>query len=227
MFDGIVDRYDALNRLISLGQDRAWRRATVRAIHPEPGDRVLDLGVGTGDLAGLVHARMGVSASRAGRGQVVGIDLSAAMLARARARFGEDVALVRGSAFRLPFRSGLFQGAVSGFVLRNLQDLEGAMRELARVMAPGGRIALLDATEPRSWLRPAFDVYFRLAAPALGALAGRRGAYQYLASSLAQIPPAEEMRRILGRAGFEHTDARPMSLGAVTLFTGRRALSGR
>jgi demethylmenaquinone methyltransferase / 2-methoxy-6-polyprenyl-1,4-benzoquinol methylase len=232
MFDGLVERYDLLNRLISLGLDRGWRRAAIRAVAPAASDRILDLGCGTGDLLALVAGERPVGANpgavraqaSAAPGGVwpVGVDVSAAMLGRARGRLGERAGLVRGSAFELPFGSGVFQGAVSAFVLRNLRDLERAMAELARVLAPGARIALLDATEPHPALRPAFDLYFRLAAPALGALAGRRGAYQYLAASLAQIPTPAEMCRLLAAAGFAECAARPLTLGMVTLFTARR-----
>jgi demethylmenaquinone methyltransferase/2-methoxy-6-polyprenyl-1,4-benzoquinol methylase len=210
MFDGLVKRYDLLNRLMTFGLDRTWRRRTIEAVQPGPGDRVLDLGCGTGDLLAMLPGRAGAT----------GIDVSWPMLARARQRLGPTAMLVRGSAFRLPFADGRFEAAVSGFVLRNLDDLEDAMRELARVVAPGGRIALLDATEPCGALRAAFDLYFRLAAQALGALAGRREAYRYLAGSLAQIPPANEMCKLLSAAGFVECEARPMTFGVVTLFTG-------
>jgi demethylmenaquinone methyltransferase/2-methoxy-6-polyprenyl-1,4-benzoquinol methylase len=213
MFDGLVERYDLLNRLISAGQDGAWRRAAVRSLNPQPNDRILDLGCGTGDLLALL----------AGRARPVGLDVSARMLAHAHARLGSSARLLRGSAFELPFASGAFQGAVSGFVLRNLRDIEGAMAELARVLAPGAGIALLDATEPRGLLRPLFDLYFRLVAPALGAVAGRKGAYQYLASSLVQIPPPDEMCRLLAQAGFEDCRAQALTFGVVTLFTASRA----
>lgn len=209
MFDGLVERYDLLNRLMTFGLDRAWRRRTVGSLNLRAGDRALDLGCGTGDLLELL----------AGHARPTGIDVSSAMLARAHSRLGQRAALVRGSAFELPFANDSFQGAVSGFVVRNLQDLEGAMAELARVVAPGGRIALLDATEPPGWIRPLFEAYFRIVAPALGAIAGKKAAYQYLAASLSQIPPPEAMCRLLADAGFTACTAHRLTFGVVTLFT--------
>lgn len=208
MFDGIASHYDLLNRLISLGMDQGWRRRAIEAVAPR--GRLLDLGCGTGDFAALLN----------GKAEVVGVDLSAHMLDRARQRLSPSAKLVQGSAFRLPFPDSAFAGALSGFVLRNLNDLEGALCELARVVTPGGRIALVDATEPPpGFRRLAFGVYFGFVAPAVGALFGKRRAYTYLRNSLAQIPPAPEMCRLLNQAGFEHPHARPLSMGAVTLFT--------
>jgi len=215
MFDGIVDRYALVNSMLSLGLDRMWRRAGVRAAAPRRGDVVLDLGCGTGELAtGL--ARAGAS--------VVGVDTSARMLAAAGARAPSGVTFVRASAFRLPFADGSFDAAASAFVLRNLDDLPGAFAELARVVRPGGRLALVDITEPPApALRRLFDTYFSRAAPALGALAGHREAYAYLARSVAQLPPATDLCADLRRAGFSRARAHPLTGGMVTLFSGRRS----
>jgi demethylmenaquinone methyltransferase/2-methoxy-6-polyprenyl-1,4-benzoquinol methylase len=214
MFDDVVGRYDLLNRVLSLGLDRRWRLATARAVRSSPGQLVLDLGCGTGDLS-LVLARSGAD--------VIGVDLSAGMLAEARRKTAGRVRLVRSSAFDLPFAEAIFAGAVSGFVLRNLNDLPRAFAELARVVQPEGTIALLDITEPRSpLLRRAFDAYFGTVAPALGSLVGKRDAYRYLVRSLAQLPPPTEVRGLLEGAGFERPRARPVTGGLVTLFTARR-----
>jgi len=212
LFDGVVDRYDLLNGLLSLGLDRRWRLATARAVRSSPGQLVLDLGCGTGDLS-LALAARGL--------RVVGVDLSHGMLVRARRKTsGRDVRLVRGSAFALPFAGATFAGAASGFVLRNLNDLPRAFTELARVVRPGGSVALVDITEPRSpILRRAFDAYFGTVAPALGSLVGKRDAYRYLVGSLVQLPPPSEVQRLLQEAGFEHPQARPLTGGMVTLFT--------
>jgi demethylmenaquinone methyltransferase/2-methoxy-6-polyprenyl-1,4-benzoquinol methylase len=212
MFDDVALRYDLINRLLSFGLDRRWRRAAARAVSPVRG-RVLDLGCGTGDLGLLL----------AGSTTVVGVDLSHAMLVEAGRKGGGRLQLVEGSAFALPFHDGAFDAAVSGFVLRNLEDLTAAFAELARVAGPGGRIGLVDITEPsRPALRRLFDLYFGVAAPALGRLAGRRDAYRYLARSLAQLPPPAQVCALLEDAGFERSQARPLTGGMVTLFTGMR-----
>lgn len=214
MFDSVVERYGLVNSLLSLGLDRIWRRAAVRAAGPRPGARILDLGSGTGELTAAL-ARGGAN--------VVGVDASARMVAAADAKAPPRTTFVRGSAFRLPFASDTFDAATSAFVLRNLLDLRAAFAELARVVRPGGRIALVDITEPPSpVLRGLFDTYFSVAAPALGSLVGHRDAYRYLARSVAHLPPATDLCANLRRAGFTTARARPLTGGMVTLFSGRR-----
>jgi demethylmenaquinone methyltransferase/2-methoxy-6-polyprenyl-1,4-benzoquinol methylase len=212
MFDSVARRYDVVNALLSFGLDRKWRRAAARSMAVRPGDIVLDLGCGTGELGRLF----------AGRCRVVGLDLSLEMLKVARRRIPKGP-FVQASAFRLPFRAAGFSAAVSAFLLRNLNDLPAAFGELARVLAPGGRVTLLDITEPQSApLRQLFDAYFSRAAPSLGALAGNAHAYRYLVGSLAQLPPAKEVLHLLRDAGFDRAAARPMTGGVVTLFTAVR-----
>jgi len=214
MFDQITDRYDLLNDVLSFGFDRWWRHRAVGAVRARRGDRVLDLGCGTGLL--------GRAAARRTQARVVGVDVSHAMLVRA-ARLGREVATVEGSAFRLPFRDGAFAAACSAFVMRNLDDLDGAFRELARVVRPGGGIALVDITEPpRPALRRLFDLYFRVATPAMGALVGRREAYAYLTRSLVQLPDPRTVVRLLEGAGFERARCEPLTGGIAVLFTARR-----
>jgi demethylmenaquinone methyltransferase/2-methoxy-6-polyprenyl-1,4-benzoquinol methylase len=213
MFDAVAPRYDLLNDAISLGLDRYWWRAVAGALGTPPGGRVLDLGCGTGRLA----ARL------SGRYRVVGIDVSRAMLAAARSRVGHRAQLVRGSAFRLPFADSTFDGIASAFVLRNLDDLAAAFVELARVLAPGAALAVLDITEPRHpLLRLAFGAYFGTVAPALGRMAGQPDAYRYLVDSLAQLPPPGEVCRLLRSAEFARCSSRSLFPGAVTLWTARR-----
>lgn len=215
MFDSLVDRYDLVNDLLSLGLVRQWRRAVARTLRIAPWQRVLDLGCGTGRLAERL----------APRHRVVGLDVSQAMLHAARERLEARgrIPLVRGSAFRLPFADASFGGAASAFVLRNLDDLPGAFAELARVVGPGGRVAIVDITEPRSpVLRRGFDAYFGTVAPALGSLVGRGEAYRYLVRSLAQLPPPQEVSGLLRAAGFARCSARPLFPGTATLWTATR-----
>jgi demethylmenaquinone methyltransferase / 2-methoxy-6-polyprenyl-1,4-benzoquinol methylase len=213
MFDDVVPRYDLLNDVLSLGFDRWWRRKTAAAVVTRGGS-VLDLGCGT--------ARLGERL--ADRCTVTGVDVSHAMLLAARERVDHAVHLVEGSAFGLPFGDETFTGAVSGFVLRNLDDLPGAFAELARVLKPDAAAALVDITEPGSRpLRSVFDAYFRVAAPALGSLAGKRDAYRYLVRSLAQLPAPSEVCAMLEGAGFRSARSRTLAPGVVTLWTARRA----
>jgi len=146
------------------------------------------------------------------------------MLEAARRRLGDRVRLVRGSVFRLPFAHATLGGAVSGFVLRNLEDLPAAFAELARVLRPGSPVGIVDITEPQGPVAGRlFDAYFSRAAPALGSLVGRRREYGYLARSLAQLPPPNDVCDLLRGAGFEAVRARSLAPGMVTLWTARRA----
>jgi len=214
MFDDIVTRYDLLNDVLSVGFDRWWRRRAAASVTAPPGSPILDIGCGTGRLGErLVRTH-----------PVMGVDISHAMLVEARARRDARMQLVQGSAFRLPFGDETFAGAVSGFVLRNLDDLPAAFAELARVLRHGAVVALLDITEPASpTRRRAFDSYFRVAAPALGSLVGKRDAYRYLVGSLAHLPSRQEVCGQLERAGFRDARARGLAPGMVTLWTAKRA----
>jgi demethylmenaquinone methyltransferase / 2-methoxy-6-polyprenyl-1,4-benzoquinol methylase len=213
MFDAIVPRYRTVNRILSFGLDQRWRRLTAKAARVRPGDRVLDLGCGEGDL-GLLTA---------GVASVTGVDVSTAMLRSAQQRAEGRLKLVRASAGRLPFTSATFDVAMSAFVLRNLDDLPAALAELGRVLRPGGRLALVDITGPRlPAARWTFDAYFGLAAPLLGRLVGQRDAYRYLPRSVARLPDNARLVAMLTEAGFEHASSRPLTGGVVTLFAGTR-----
>jgi demethylmenaquinone methyltransferase/2-methoxy-6-polyprenyl-1,4-benzoquinol methylase len=212
MFDAIAGRYDVVNDVLSLHMDRRWRRLTADAVGARTGDVVLDLGVGTGELAVRLPPAV----------RVVGLDVSEAMLDRARTR-PQNIRLVQGSAFRLPFHDGAMDAAVSAFVLRNLDDLPGAFAELARVVRSGGRIALVDITQPRRWfLRALLNGYLGAAAPLVGRITGRADAYRYLARSARTLPPAAELCAMLRGAGFRSCRARALAPGFVTLWTATR-----
>jgi demethylmenaquinone methyltransferase/2-methoxy-6-polyprenyl-1,4-benzoquinol methylase len=211
MFDAIAPRYDAMNRLMTFGLDQVWRRGTLTALALPEGALVLDLACGTGDL------------SRLGRGRgyrMVGADLSAGMLAAN----GTSTPLVEADGSRLPFVDGAFDGLVCGYALRNFTDLGATLAEAARVLRPGGRLAVLEVDAPTSRLwRAGYDVWFTRAVPALGAALSDGDAYRYLPRSVAYLPPAAVLRRMLVDAGFSAVGIRPLAGGLSQLVVATRA----
>jgi demethylmenaquinone methyltransferase/2-methoxy-6-polyprenyl-1,4-benzoquinol methylase len=209
MFDRIAPVYDAMNRAMTLGLDRRWRRATVAAV-VAPGDRVLDACCGTGDLA--------LAAARAG-GRVTGLDFSERMLERAR-RKSTAVEWVSGDAMALPFDDGAFDAATVGFGVRNLEDLERGLAELRRVLHPGGRLGILEITRPRGLLAPFYRLWFDGLVPLLGKLLPGGSAYTYLPASVRRFPEVEELAELLRSAGFSGVEYRLFAGGIVALHTG-------
>ena len=209
MFDRIAPVYDAMNRVMTAGLDRSWRRLTVEAV-VQPGDRVLDACCGTGDLA--------VAAEREG-GLVTGLDFSPRMLERAR-RKSDSIAWVEGDLLALPFDDDAFDAATVGFGVRNVADLEAALAELHRVLRPGGRLAILEITQPRGFLRPFFSLWFDRVVPLLGKVLPGGKAYTYLPASVRRFPGAEELAELLARHGFEQVRVRLLGGTIVALHTG-------
>jgi demethylmenaquinone methyltransferase/2-methoxy-6-polyprenyl-1,4-benzoquinol methylase len=210
LFDTIAPRYDLLNRLMTFGLDRRWRRIGVRSLALPPASLVLDLACGTGDLCRDLK--------RAGH-RSVGVDLSFGMLAHART----DSPVVQGDALALPVPDSGIDGVVSGFAMRNFVQLRPVFDELARVLRPGGRIALIDLARPRSAvLRAGHAVYFGHVVPRIGGLLSNRAAYQYLPRSMAYLPPAPELMQMLRDAGFASVERRLMSGGITQLYTATR-----
>jgi demethylmenaquinone methyltransferase/2-methoxy-6-polyprenyl-1,4-benzoquinol methylase len=209
MFDRIAPVYDAMNRLMTAGLDRTWRRLAVEAV-VQPGDRVLDACCGTGDLA--------LEAERGG-GIVTGLDFSPRMLDHAR-RKSSTIAWVEGDVLALPFETGSFDAATVGFGVRNVADLEAGLRELRRVLRPGGRLAVLEITTPRGPLRPFFSLWFDRVVPLLGKVLPGGNAYAYLPASVRRFPGAEELTAMLEAAGFEAVRCRLLGGTIVALHTG-------
>ncbi len=212
MFDRIAPVYDGMNRAMTLGLDRKWRRLTAEAV-VRPGDRVLDACCGTGDLA-LADARAG--------GRVTGVDFSAEMLARAE-RKAPEFDWVQADAAALPFPAGSFEAVTVGFGIRNLADLEAGLRELARVLLPGGRLGCLEITRPRGVLRPFFRLWFDGLVPLAGKVLPGGAAYSYLPASVRRFPGPEDLAEAMRRAGFADVGWRLLGGGIVALHVGRRA----
>jgi len=210
MFDRIAPVYDAMNRVMTAGLDQRWRRLTVREV-VRPGDRVLDACCGTGDLA--------VAAARAG-GEVTGLDFSRPMLERAR-RKAAHVKWIEGDLLALPFPDGSFDAATVGFGVRNVSDLGRALSELRRVLADGGRLGILEITQPRGPLAPFYRLWFDRVVPLIGR--GLRGgsAYTYLPASVRRFPGPDELAAELGRAGFGGVRYRLLAGGIVALHLGK------
>ena len=209
MFDGIAQRYDLVNDLVSLGQDRRWRRLTVEAVAATAGEKVLDLAAGTG-TSSEPFAHDGAV--------VVPSDFSLGMLRVGKSR-RPDLPFVAGDATRLPFADGAFDAVTISFGLRNVVDTDAALGEMLRVVRPGGRVVICEFSHP-TWA-PFRTVYMEYLMRALPAVAGTvtrdKGSYDYLAESIRAWPTQPELARRLLDAGWEQAQYRNLSGGIVAL----------
>lgn len=226
MFDGIADRYDFLNRLLSAGIDRRWRRRAIRSLNLTGREIVLDLCTGTGDLA--IEALRGAAGAR----RVVGVDFAARMLRvglgklRSR-RLGKRLELVRGDATRVPVADGAVDAVTVAFGIRNVDDTRAACHEIHRVLKPGGRLAILEFAMPRqAFVRPLYLWYFQRVLPLIGRVVSHHeAAYGYLPASVGAFATPEEFVTILRQSAFDDISAVPLSFGIVFLYTARRRSS--
>ncbi len=210
MFDTIAPRYDLVNRVMTFRLDVRVRRQTLEAMALPSNATVLDLACGTGDF---------VRALEDEGHRAIGIDLSFGMMAAAP-RPGQ---FVQGDLLALPVPDASVDGAVCGYALRNLLALPPFFAELARVVRPGGRIALVDVSTPENRvLRAGFDLHFNRVVPFVGGLLSDKAAYDYLPRSVAYLPPADEMLAMLTAAGFERAEHRQLTMGIAQLLTADR-----
>ena len=212
MFDRIAPVYDLMNRVMTAGLDLRWRRIAAEAV-VRSGDRVLDACCGTGDLAVACAKRGGV---------VTGLDFSPAMLERARRKL-PTATWIEGDLLALPFEAGSFEAATVGFGVRNVADLEQGLAELRRVLVPGGRVAVLEITQPRGLLAPFYRLWFDRIVPLLGKLLKGGAAYTYLPASVRRFPGPDQLSGLMRTAGFDEISYRTFAGGIVALHIGTAA----
>ena len=222
MFDDIAPRYDLLNHLLSAGIDRRWRTRAIRSLALTGREHVLDLCAGTGDLA--IAARTAMP----GAARVVGVDFSPVMLTLGlaklrRKRLDSAIVLVRGDASRIPVAASTVDAVTIGFGIRNVDDRAAALREVLRILKPGGRLAILEFAMPTAPLfRYLYLSYFRHVLPRIGRwISGNATAYTYLPASVDAFEPSKFME-LLQLCGFADVQADPMTFGSVFLYTAKR-----
>ena len=220
MFTSIAPRYDLVNHVLSLNTDRFWwwRAArTFDSILKRPDARVLDLCCGTGDMTFALRRR-----ANNGSPQIVGADFSHAMLQRAAVKgIGTSLAWIEADALRLPFPDAHFDLITAAFGFRNLADYDAGLREIVRVLRPGGECGILDFGEPRGLLGRFYRIYFKHVLPAIGTMiSGVQGPYRYLPASVERFPPPDEMLERMQAAGFREVSWTPYTFGVAGLYRG-------
>ena len=220
MFDRIAKNYDAANRAISMGMDRGWRRKTIQLLKPFRGGRYLDVGTGTGDLVFEIL-------NQSAHVLVDGIDPAEQMLSIARNKaarrgLGDPVSFISGDALQLPMEGDTYDGIVSGFCFRNIERRQMALEEMRRVLKPGGKLVILEATYPESALiRMGYRLYTPLV-PLVGRFMGGGSAYRYLVDSIEDFPKPENVTDMFSAAGFCHVQCTPLTFGTVCIFSGKK-----
>lgn len=219
MFDDIAGKYDFLNRFLSMGIDVSWRRKTINSLKEVNPRRILDVATGTADLA--------IEALRLKPERITGVDLSAQMLEKGREKLKskgleDKISLVKGDSEKLPFSDRSFDAVTVAFGVRNFENLLPGIREMHRVLRPGGKLAVLEFSKPRSFpVKQVYNFYFSYILPLLGRMVSKSSnAYTYLPESVKHFPEGEAFSAYLQKAGFTSIIVKPLTFGICTLYTG-------
>ncbi len=220
MFDAIAPKYDLLNRVLSMGIDQQWRKQAVRMLRREKPRRILDVATGTADLA--------LQAMTLEPEQVVGVDIAEEMLAVGREKIAEAglsdrITLQRGDAENLPFADASFDAVLVAFGVRNFQHLDAGLREMRRVLRPGGVLVVLEFSKPRAFpIKQGYHFYSRYILPRIGrAVSKDSGAYEYLPASVAAFPDGDAFLMRMRAAGYHDLTQQPLTFGIASLYRGR------
>lgn len=220
MFDAIAPRYDLLNRLLSFGIDRRWRKNAVSLLQIPENGRVLDVATGTGDVALEIALRTPASVA------IVGADFTQGMLVHglvkiAASPYAGRIEMVNAPCEELPFADNVFDAATIAFGIRNVVDRPAGLAEMCRVLKPGGRIVILEFSNPKSrFFKAVYDFYFLKVLPRIGGLFSRRSAYQYLPDSVQTFPPRDLFMQMMANAGFSDVTHTDQTFGIATIYTG-------
>jgi demethylmenaquinone methyltransferase / 2-methoxy-6-polyprenyl-1,4-benzoquinol methylase len=222
MFTSIAPRYDLLNHLLSFNVDRLWWRRTARtfaSILSKPDARVLDLCCGTGDMTFALFQN-----TRTSEAHILGLDFSHAMLKRAREKSGgTSLGWIEADALTLPFGDAQFDLITAAFGFRNLADYDAGLREIVRLLKPGGECGILDFGEPAGLVGMVYRLYFKHVLPVIGTIvSGVRGPYKYLPASVERFPAPNEMLERMRRAGFQEASWKPYTFGIAGLYRGKK-----
>lgn len=220
MFDDIAPRYDLLNRLLSLGIDRQWRRFAVGQLQIPPGGMVLDMATGTGDVALEIAARTPDSV------HIIGEDFTQGMLLQgrekiAKSEYRERIMLVNAPCEAIPHPDNLFDGITIAFGIRNVVDRQAGLAEMCRVLKPGGRAVILEFSTPANPLfKTIYTTYFHHILPFIGGMLSKRSAYKYLPDSVAEFPPQAQFKQMMIEAGFSEVRHHDLTFGIASVYVG-------
>lgn len=222
MFDSIAPRYDLLNRLLSLGIDKRWRRFAVKQICYSTNGRILDVATGTADVA------LEIAASTPDQVTIVGVDFSPQMVELGRVKveqshYSRRITLQVAPCESIPFEDNIFDSATIAFGIRNVVDRLCGLKEMLRVLKPGGKIVILEFSNPRSkFFKALYNFYFLKILPVIGGLFSDFGAYKYLPDSVLEFPSQEDFKNIMAEAGFNNVTHTDLTFGIATVYTGEK-----